>query len=252
MKLISWNVNGIRAAIKKGFEDFLKESNPDILCLQEVKANEDQVEWDINGYKAYWNSAEKKGYSGVAVLTKKEPLNITKGLGSEELDNEGRVLTLEYDSFYLLNVYTPNAKRDLARLDWKDNVWNPAFQEHLETLQKTKPVVFCGDLNVAHKEIDLANPKTNKKNAGFTPEERAGMDKLVDEAGFVDSLRHFNQEPGQYTWWSYRPGIRERNIGWRLDYFCVSQSIKEKMTAATILKDVMGSDHCPISLEINV
>lgn len=252
MKLVSWNVNGIRAAIKKGFEDFLTEVDPDILCLQEVKANREQVEWNIEGYEDHWNSAEKKGYSGVAVLTKNSPLSVSRGLGSEELDNEGRVLTLEFDKFYLLNVYTPNSKRDLARLDWRQNVWNPAFQEHLETLQKIKPVVFCGDLNVAHKEIDLANPKTNKKSAGFTQEEREGFDSLINEAGFIDSFRHFNEEPGHYTWWSYRPGIRERNIGWRIDYFCVSQALKNNMVNAAILKDVMGSDHCPISLDIKV
>ena len=250
MKLISWNVNGIRAALKKGFLEFFDEQAPDILCLQETKAHKDQVELETPGYKQFWNSAEKKGYSGVAVFSKKDPLDVSLGMGKEELDGEGRVLTLEYEKFFLVNVYTPNAKRDLSRLEWKKDVWNPAFEKHLLKLEKQKPVIFCGDLNVAHKEIDLANPKTNRRNAGFTDEERQGFDRLIEKRGFVDTFRLFDEGPGHYTWWSYRPGIRERNIGWRIDYFCVSAAFEAKVKAARILPHVMGSDHCPIVLEV--
>jgi len=250
MKLVSWNVNGIRAALKKGFEEFLSEMQPDVLCLQEVKATEDQVAWNVDGYHVYWNSAVKKGYSGVAILSKTEPLNVIYGMGEEELDNEGRMLTLEYENFYLTNVYTPNSKRDLLRLPWRMEAWSPAFQSFLVTLQKKKPVIFCGDLNVAHKEIDLANPKTNKKNAGFTIEERNDFSDLLSQGEFLDSFREFNQEPEQYTWWSYRPGIRERNIGWRLDYFCISKEIRENLLDAQIHPDIFGSDHCPVSIQL--
>jgi exodeoxyribonuclease-3 len=250
MKLISWNVNGIRAILKKGFEDFVAEHRPDILCLQETKAHPDQVDLDLDSYHQYWNSAEKKGYSGVAIFTKKKPLATHYGISVEKHDTEGRVLTLEYDKFYLVNVYTPNSQNALRRLDYRSNEWDVDFLSYVKSLEKKKPVVFCGDLNVAHKEIDLANPATNTKNAGFTPEERAGFDKIV-AAGFIDTFRQFNTQPGQYTWWSYRTKARERNVGWRIDYFCVSSSLQTYLKKAEILSDVMGSDHCPITLELN-
>lgn len=250
MKIVSWNVNGIRAILKKGFEDFVAEQSPDILCLQETKAHPDQVDLRLDSYHQYWNSAEKKGYSGVAIFTKKKPLATHYGISIEKHDTEGRVLTLEYDKFYLVNVYTPNSQNGLRRLDYRSNEWDVDFLSYVKSLEKKKPVVFCGDLNVAHKEIDLANPATNKKNAGFTPEERAGFDNIV-AAGFIDTFREFNAEPGQYTWWSYRTNARERNVGWRIDYFCVSGSLQTYLEKADILSDVMGSDHCPIILELN-
>lgn len=250
MKLISWNVNGIRAILKKGFEDFVLEQSPDILCLQETKAHPDQVDLELDSYHQYWNSAEKKGYSGVAIFTKKKPLAAHYGISVEKHDTEGRVLTLEFDKFYLVNVYTPNSQNALRRLDYRSNEWDVDFLSYVKSLEKKKPVVFCGDLNVAHKEIDLANPSTNTKNAGFTPEERAGFDKIV-AAGFIDTFRAFNTQPGHYTWWSYRTKARERNVGWRIDYFCVSRSLQTYLKKASILSDVMGSDHCPITLELN-
>ena len=250
MKLISWNVNGIRAILKKGFEDFVLEQSPDILCLQETKAHPDQVDLELDSYHQYWNSAEKKGYSGVAIFTKKKPLAAHYGISVEKHDTEGRVLTLEFDKFYLVNVYTPNSQNALRRLDYRSNEWDVDFLSYVKSLEKKKPVVFCGDLNVAHKEIDLANPATNTKNAGFTPEERAGFDKIV-AAGFIDTFRAFNTQPGHYTWWSYRTKARERNVGWRIDYFCVSRSLQTYLKKASILSDVMGSDHCPITLELN-
>ena len=247
--LISWNVNGIRAVLKKGFLDFMSEYNPDVLCLQETKARPEQVDMDLEGYHAYWNSAEKKGYSGTAIFTKEEPLNVTYGLGIEEHDNEGRVITLEFKDYFLTTVYTPNSKGDLSRLPYRHDKWDVDFLAHMKELEKKKPVIFCGDLNVAHKEIDLKNPKTNKKSAGFTMEEREGFDNIVN-AGFIDTFRMFDDRPEQYTWWSYRAGARPRNVGWRIDYFCASESLKDNLSGAEILQSVMGSDHCPVVLKI--
>jgi exodeoxyribonuclease-3 len=247
MKLISWNVNGIRATLKKGFNDFLAAQNPDIICLQETKAHPEQVKnLDSSDYFCFWNSAEKKGYSGTAIFTKEEPIRVFKGIGIE--DNEGRVITAEFADFNLVTVYTPNSKRDLSRLNYRQK-WDQYFCAYLVGLKSKskKPVIFCGDLNVAHKEIDLANPKSNKKNAGFTPQERAGFDRFVAN-GFVDTFRHFNVRPHHYTWWSYMHKARARNIGWRLDYFCVSEEVIDKIESSRILADVHGSDHCPVSL----
>ncbi|MBR9692480.1 exodeoxyribonuclease III [Candidatus Woesearchaeota archaeon] len=248
MKLLSWNVNGIRAVQKKGFHDFLKKENPDILCIQETKWGTDHEELNIEGYHEYWNPAEKKGYSGTLVFTKTEPLNVTKGIGKKEHDGEGRVLTLEYKDFYLVNVYVPNAQHELARLDYRMQ-WDKDFKAHLKSLDKKKPVIVCGDFNVAHKEIDLARPKANVKNAGFTPEERAGFQAFID-AGFIDTLREFNAKPEQYTWWSFRMNARARNVGWRIDYFLVSERFKKQLKDAFIMPKVMGSDHCPVGIEI--
>ncbi|KAA3610992.1 MAG: exodeoxyribonuclease III [Calditrichaeota bacterium] len=249
MKLISWNVNGIRAAMKKGFIEFITDTEIDILCVQETKARPEQVEFEFNGYKQYWNSADKKGYSGTAIFTKQTPIDVRYDLDIPEHDKEGRVITLEFDNFYLVNVYTPNSQRGLARLDYRQKKWDVDFLKYVKGLEKRKPVIFCGDLNVAHKEIDLANPKSNRKNAGFTDEERAGFDNIVD-AGFIDTLREFNKEGGQYSWWSYRMNARERNIGWRIDYFCISESLRPKLKEAFILPDVMGSDHCPVGITL--
>ncbi len=248
MKLISWNVNGIRAAIGKGFFDFVGSYDPDVLLLQEVKAMEDQVEWPEDlGYHISWNPAVKKGYSGVAAFSKTEPLSVAKGMGIEEHDQEGRVLTLEYADYYLVNVYTPNAQNGLARIDYRME-WDQAFREHLLGLQGHKPVIFCGDLNVAHEEIDLARPKANRKNAGFSDQERESFTQLLD-AGFIDTFRHFHpDEPDQYSWWSYRAGARGKNIGWRIDYFGVTASFIDKVKSASILPEVMGSDHCPVEI----
>lgn len=250
IRCISWNVNGFRAVLKKGFADFVETQAPDILCLQEIKAFEDQVpyEWP-EGYHTYWNSAKKPGYSGVMIASKMEPVSVSYGLGIEKHDQEGRVLTLEFDKFYLVTVYTPNSQNELRRLDYRTQEWDVDFLNHMQDLNAKKPVVFCGDLNVAHKEIDLKNPKTNRKNPGFTDEERARFDAIVD-GGFVDSFRCFNQEPDQYSWWSYRAGARSRNVGWRIDYFCVAEQIEEQMADAFILQEVMGSDHCPVGLEL--
>lgn len=247
MKLISWNVNGIRAAINKGFLDFYNNSDSDILCVQETKARPEQVDFDLNGYHQYWNSAEKKGYSGTAVFTREEPLDVRLGMNIPEHDSEGRVITLEFPEFFLINVYTPNSQRGLARLAYRGKKWDVDFLKYTKSLEKKKPVVFCGDLNVAHKEIDLANPKNNRKNAGFTDEERAGFDNIV-AAGFIDTFREFNQEPGQYSWWSYRMNARARNIGWRIDYFCISNDLCPKLKDAFILPEIMGSDHCPVGI----
>ena len=249
MKLISWNVNGLRAALKKGFLDFLDETQPDTLCLQEVRAHADQVELQVNGYRQYWNSAEKKGYSGTLVLSRAEPLNVINGLGDPELDNEGRVITAEYPRFFLVNVYTPNSRHGLVRLDYRTRIWDVEFLAHLRRLEETKPVVFCGDLNVAHQEIDLANPKSNGKNPGFTPEERRSFDNIV-AAGFIDTFREFTPEGGHYTWWSQRKGVREKNIGWRIDYFCISPALRPRLTRSYIRPEVLGSDHCPIVMEL--
>ena len=251
MKLISWNVNGLRACLDKGFMDFLTAESPDIICLQETKMQKEQMSAEITGYYQYWNSAEKKGYSGTAVFTKTEPVNVTYGIGAEQHDREGRVITLEYDNCYIVTVYTPNSQRELARLDYRME-WDDAFREYILNLDRIKPVIFCGDLNVAHTEIDLKNPKTNTKNAGFTPEERNKFTELLN-AGFVDSFRYFYPEvTGVYSWWSYMFKSREKNAGWRIDYFVVSDRIKTNMTDAKILTDVMGSDHCPVCLEIKI
>lgn len=243
-------MNGIRAVLKKGFMEFFEGELPDILCLQETKAMQEQVELDLPGYYQYWNSAEKKGYSGTAIFTRFEPLNVSFGLGIEKHDKEGRVITLEFNQCFLVTVYTPNSQDDLRRLPYRHQEWDIDFLNYVNDLQKRKPVIFCGDLNVAHKEVDLANPKTNTKSAGFTPQERTSFDKII-ESGFVDSFRHFNQEPQHYTWWSYRTAARERNVGWRIDYFCVSEALVPKLKAASILPGVHGSDHCPVVIEIN-
>jgi len=251
MKLVSWNVNGIRACLGKGLPEWLSQYAPDILCLQETKARPEQVELplEFGSYKDYWNSAEKPGYSGVATFTKVEPLGITKGIGIEEHDHEGRVITLEFDDFHLVNVYTPNAQNELKRLPYRME-WDQAFLQFLQSLRSTgKPVIFCGDLNVAHQEIDLARPSANRKSAGFSDEERAGFSQLID-SGFTDSFRHFHPETeAAYSWWSYRGGARGRNVGWRIDYFGVSDDATERMTSASILPEVMGSDHCPVALD---
>ena len=249
MKLISWNVNGIRACVTKGFMDFFNEIDADIFCIQESKMQEGQLVLDMPGYHQYWNYAKKKGYSGTAIFTKKEPLSVTYGLGIEEHDKEGRVITLEFEDFYMVTCYTPNSQNELKRLDYRMK-WEDDFKAYLKNLEKTKPVIMCGDLNVAHKEIDLKNPKTNRKNAGFTDEEREKMTELLED-GFIDTFRYFYPEDeGRYSWWSYRFKAREKNAGWRIDYFIVSESLKDKLEGADIHKDVMGSDHCPIELDI--
>lgn len=249
MKLISWNVNGIRACLNKGFLTFFKQIDADIFCIQETKCQKEQVDLKVEGYHSYWNSAEKKGYSGTAIFTKKEPIAVTYGIGIEEHDKEGRIITLEYQDFYLVNNYTPNSKRELERLAYRQ-IWEDEIRKYLLKLNKTKPVIMCGDLNVAHQEIDLKNPKTNRRNAGFTDEERAKMTKLL-EAGFTDSFRYlYPQKEQAYSWWSYMGKAREKNVGWRIDYFLVSSSIKDKIKEASIYPEIMGSDHCPVGLEI--
>ena len=249
MKLVSWNVNGLRAAVKKGFADFVADCDPDILCLQETRCFPEQVTLDLPHAHQYWNCAEKKGYSGTAIFSKVAPADVFNGLGAPEHDNEGRVITAEFADFYLVNVYTPNAQNGLARHAYRTQEWDTAFLAHLQKLERKKPVVFCGDLNVAHKEIDLANPKTNHKNAGFTPEERANFDRIV-QAGFLDTFRLFETGPGHYSWWSQRFRARERNVGWRIDYFCASETLRPRIKHAAILPEVMGSDHCPVVLEL--
>ncbi|WMM24811.1 exodeoxyribonuclease III [Tissierella sp. MB52-C2] len=249
MKLISWNVNGIRACVGKGFLDFFKEIDADIFCVQETKLQEGQIDLDLEGYYQYWNYAEKKGYSGTAVFTKIKPISVTYGLDIEEHDKEGRVITLEYDDFYLVNVYTPNSQRELARLDYRMQ-WEDDFKNYLKMLETKKPVVLCGDLNVAHKEIDLKNPSTNRKNAGFSDEEREKMTILL-ESGFIDTFRHFYPDKEDaYTWWSYMRQARDRNVGWRIDYFIVSEVLKDRIKSATIHSSILGSDHCPVEIEI--
>lgn len=249
MKFISWNVNGLRACMGKGFMDFFKEIDADIFCLQETKLSEGQIELDTPGYHQYWNYAEKKGYSGTAVFTKKEPISVTYGIGIEEHDHEGRVITAEYDDFYFVDVYVPNSQRELTRLDYR-MVWEDAFLSYVKKLDEKKPVIYCGDLNVAHKEIDLKNPKSNHMNAGFTDEERACFTK-VTESGFIDSFRYFYpDEKDKYSWWSYMFKAREKNAGWRIDYFVVSEKIKDRMVDAKIHADILGSDHCPVELDI--
>ena len=248
MKFISWNVNGIRAVIKKGFYEFMNEYDPDIICIQETKAHKEQVDLVLPNYPyQYWNSAVKKGYSSTAIFSKKEPLNIINDIGIEKHDQEGRVITLEFKEYYLVTVYTPNSKRELLRLDYRI-VWDKDFLKFIKNLEEKKPVIFCGDLNVAHTEIDLKNPKTNHSNPGFTDEERNGFSNIVNN-GFIDTFRELNKEGGHYTWWSYMFQARARDIGWRIDYFCISDSLKENLKDSYILKDVLGSDHAPVVME---
>ena len=250
-KLVSWNVNGLRACMGKGFMDFFDEVDADIFCLQETKLSEGQLEWNKEGYHAYWNYAEKKGYSGTAVFSKEEPINVTYGIGVEEHDHEGRVITLEFDIFYFVTVYTPNSQKELARLDYRME-WEEAFKAYLLGLKEKKQVIVTGDLNVAHKEIDLKNPKTNRKNAGFTDDERQKMTELLD-AGFIDTFRHFYPDlEGAYSWWSYMFKAREKNAGWRIDYFLASEGLKEQLVDANIYSEILGSDHCPIGLVVNI
>lgn len=250
MKLISWNVNGLRACMNKGFEDFLRAADADVFCVQETKMQREQAEFVLDGYEEYWNSAEKKGYSGTAVFTKEKPINVTYGLGIEEHDKEGRVITAEYEKFYLVTVYTPNSQRELARLDYR-MTWEDVFRAYLLELDAKKPVIVCGDLNVAAEEIDLKNPKTNRKNAGFSDEERAKFRELK-AAGFVDTFRYLHPEEVKYSWWSYMFKAREKNAGWRIDYFVVSERIKDLVQTAEIHNEIFGSDHCPVSIEINL
>ena len=251
MRLISWNVNGLRAVVNKGFMDFFNSIDADIFAIQETKMQEGQLELILDGYYQYWNSAERKGYSGTAIFTKKKPLNVTYGIGIEEHDKEGRIITLEFDKFYFVDCYTPNSKRELERLDYRQ-IWEDEIRKFLKKLDKTKPVIYCGDLNVAHKEIDLKNPKTNRGNAGFTDEEREKMTMLL-EAGFTDSFRYlYPDKENAYSWWSYMGHAREKNIGWRIDYFITSNSIANKIEEASIHPEVYGSDHCPVELDINI
>ena len=248
MKFISWNVNGIRACVQKGFMEFFQEVDADILCIQESKMQEGQLELETPGYYQYWNYAVKKGYSGTAVFTKTEPMSVSYGIGIEEHDQEGRVITLEFEEYYFITVYTPNSQNELARLSYRMQ-WETDFLAYLKKLEETKPVIFCGDLNVAHKEIDLKNPKTNRKNAGFTDEERGKFSELL-KAGFIDTFRYFYPDvEGMYSWWSYRFSARAKNAGWRIDYFVVSESLKDRLVDAKILTDVTGSDHCPVELD---
>lgn len=249
MKLISWNVNGIRACINKGFEEFFKQIEADIFCIQETKCQPEQINLEFDGYQSYWNSAEKKGYSGTAIFTKKEPISVTYGIGIDEHDKEGRIITLEFKDFYLVNNYTPNSKRELERLEYRQ-IWEDEIRKYLLKLNQTKPVIMCGDLNVAHQEIDLKNPKTNRGNAGFTDEEREKMTQLL-EAGFTDSFRYlYPDKENAYSWWSYMGRAREKNVGWRIDYFIVSNDMREKIKEAIIYPEIMGSDHCPVGLEV--
>lgn len=251
MQLISWNVNGIRACVGKGFKEFFEQAQADIFCIQETKCSPDQIELEFDGYQSYWNSAEKKGYSGTAIFTKIKPKQVTYGIGIEEHDQEGRIITLEFEKFYLVNNYTPNSKRELERLEYRQQ-WEDEIRKYLLKLNKKKPVIMCGDLNVAHQEIDLKNPKTNKGNAGFTNEERQKMTELL-QAGFTDSFRHlYPNKENSYSWWSYMGKAREKNVGWRIDYFIVSNNIKEKIEEASIYPEIMGSDHCPVGLKIKI
>ena len=251
MKLISWNVNGLRACLNKGFEDFLNNCDANIFALQETKMQEGQAEVNAPDYQSFWNSAEKKGYSGTAVFTKNKPLSVTYGMGIEEHDHEGRIITAEYENFYFVTCYTPNSQNELKRLSYRME-WEDDFKNYLLSLDNKKPVILCGDLNVAHKEIDLKNPKTNRRNAGFTDEEREKMTTLL-ESGFTDSFRHlYPDAEGIYSWWSYRFNAREKNAGWRIDYFLVSDRIKDKIKDAKIYTDIFGSDHCPVGLEIDI
>ncbi len=249
--MISWNVNGLRAVMKKGFMDFFNAAKADIFCLQEIKLQEGQIDLELPGYHTYWNYALKKGYSGTAVFTKQEPLAVFYGLGSEEHDEEGRTLTLEFEDFYLVNVYTPNSQHGLLRLDYRLR-WEDAILAYVKILDKTKPVILCGDLNVAHEEIDLRNPKANKKNSGFTPEERGKLSEFL-ASGFIDTFRYFHpDQQDSYTWWSYRTDCRPRNIGWRIDYFITSERLAPKLKASNMHTEILGSDHCPIELKIDL
>ena len=250
MKFISWNVNGFRACLNKGFEDFFKAEDADFFCIQETKMQPGQAEFITPDYHQYWYSAEKKGYSGTAIFAKHEPISVTYGLGVEEHDHEGRAITLEYENFYLLCVYTPNSQRELTRLDYR-LAWEDALREYMQKLDSKKPVIYCGDLNVAHQEIDLKNPKTNHHNAGFTDEERNKFTELLD-AGFTDSFRYLYPEKIEYSWWSYMFHAREKNVGWRIDYFVVSDRLASKLKESTIYTDIMGSDHCPVGIEIEI
>ncbi len=249
MKLISWNVNGLRACVQKGFLEYFKEADADIFCLQETKMQPGQLELELPGYHQYWNSAEKKGYSGTAVFTRKEPLQVTYGIGVEEHDHEGRVITAEYEEFFLITVYVPNSQRELTRLEYRMQ-WEEAFLKYLKKLEEKKPVIYCGDLNVAHQEIDLKNPKTNRRNAGFTDEERKCFGKVL-ENGFVDTFRYFYPDQRDaYSWWSYMGQARAKNVGWRIDYFVVSEILRDRLEDAKIHSEVLGSDHCPVELEL--
>ena len=251
MKLISWNVNGLRAVVNKGFIESFEKLNADIFCIQETKMQEGQLEINFDGYKMFLNSAVRKGYSGTAIYTKIEPINVSYGIGIEEHDQEGRVITLEFKNFYLVNCYTPNAQRELTRLEYRMK-WEDDFREYLKKLDKSKPVILCGDLNVAHNEIDLKNPKSNKGNAGFTDEERSQMTNLLN-SGFVDSFRYlYPEKQDAYSWWSYMGRAREKNVGWRIDYFIVSEKIKDKIVDAKIYPEIMGSDHCPVELDVEI
>lgn len=250
MKFVSWNVNGLRACVGKNFMEEFERLDADIFCLQETKLQEGQIDLELPGYYQYWNYAKKKGYSGTAIFTRKEPISVSYGLGIEEHDQEGRVITLEFEDFYFITVYTPNSQNELARLDYR-MIWEDAFLAYIKKLDETKPVIFCGDLNVAHKEIDLKNPKTNRKNAGFTDEERGKMTELL-ASGFVDTYRYFYPDVEQvYSWWSYRFKAREKNAGWRIDYFIVSDRLKTRLLDAKIHTDIMGSDHCPVELDLS-
>ena len=249
MKFISWNVNGIRACVTKGFLDYFKEVDADIFCLQETKLQEGQIDLNLEGYYEYWNYAQKKGYSGTAIFTKKKPISVAYGMNIEEHDNEGRVITLEFEDFYFITVYTPNSQNELKRLDYIMK-WEDAFREYLKKLDTIKPVIVCGDLNVAHQEIDLKNPKTNRKNAGFTDEEREKLSILLND-GFIDTYRYFNpKKENIYSWWSYRFNARKNNSGWRIDYFLVSENLKDRLVSADIHTEILGSDHCPVELII--
>lgn len=249
MKLISWNVNGLRACMQKGFMDFFREADADVFCIQETKLQAGQIELELPGYHQYWNYAEKKGYSGTALFSKKEPMKVTRGIGVEEHDHEGRVITAEFEDYYAVTVYVPNSQRELTRLDYRME-WEEAFLKYLKKLEETKPLIYCGDLNVAHKEIDLKNPKTNRRNAGFTDEERERFGRVL-ENGFVDTFRHFYPElKDAYSWWSYMGQARAKNVGWRIDYFVASEALKSRLEDAKIHAQVMGSDHCPVELDL--
>lgn len=249
-KLISWNVNGLRACVQKGFMDFFRDVDADIFCLQETKLQKGQIDLELDGYEQYWNYAEKKGYSGTALFTKEKPVNVTYGIGIEEHDREGRVITAEFPDYFVVTCYTPNSQRELTRLAYRME-WEDAFRMYLKGLEEKKPVVFCGDLNVAHQEIDLKNPKTNRKNAGFTDEERGKFTELLT-SGFIDTYRYFYPDKEQmYSWWSYQFKAREKNVGWRIDYFCVSDGLKERLVSADIHTQIMGSDHCPVEVVIS-
>lgn len=251
MKLISWNVNGLRACVQKNFMDSFHVLDADVFCVQETKLQEGQINLELEGYHQYWNYAEKKGYSGTAIFTKHEPLHVTYGIGMEEHDKEGRVITLEYPEYYILTVYVPNSQNELARLPYRMQ-WEADFFAYLKKLEESKPVIFCGDLNVAHQEIDLKNPKTNRKNAGFTDEERGCFSRVLDN-GFIDTFRYFYPDQTDiYSWWSYRFHARDKNAGWRIDYFCVSEALKDKLKDAKIHTDIFGSDHCPVELDIEL